>query len=69
MMPEPIRVTLLVTEALDALNVPYLVGGSLASAMYGVPRATMGADIIGRRRLRTAVAGYYRDVQSTMGPT
>ena len=46
MLPEPIAATLLVIEALDALGVPYLIGGSLASAVHGVARATMDADLV-----------------------
>ena len=33
---EPIAVTLLVIDALEALGVPYFIGGSLASAVHGV---------------------------------
>ena len=40
MLTEPIRVTLLVVEALNALSIPYFVGGSLATAVHGVARAT-----------------------------
>lgn len=46
MLAEPIAVTLIVTEALDALSVPYAIGGSLASAVHGVMRATMDADLV-----------------------
>lgn len=46
MSSEPITVTFLVIDALEALGVPYLLGGSMASALYGVPRATLDADII-----------------------
>jgi hypothetical protein len=53
-IPEPIAVTLLVIEALDDLGVPYLIGGSLASAVYGVPRATMDADLVADLRLEHA---------------
>jgi len=45
-LPEPIAVTLLVTEALEELNVPYFIGGSLASAVQGAARATMDADLV-----------------------
>lgn len=45
-LPEPIAVTLIVVEALEKLNVPYFIGGSLASAVQGVSRATMDADLI-----------------------
>jgi hypothetical protein len=46
MPDEPISVTFLVTDILENLNIPYFVGGSLASAIHGVSRATMDADII-----------------------
>ncbi len=43
---EPLETALRVVEALESLGVPYLIGGSLASAFYGVPRATLDADIL-----------------------
>jgi hypothetical protein len=46
MLSEPIAVTLLVIQALDALGVPYLIGGSLASAVHGVARATVDTDLV-----------------------
>ena len=46
MASQPIAVTLLVVDALEALDVPYLIGGSLASAVHGVVRATMDADLV-----------------------
>lgn len=33
-------------RALEALEVPYLVGGSFASSYHGVPRSTRDADLI-----------------------
>jgi hypothetical protein len=54
MLPEPVAVTLLVIEALDALGVPYLIGGSLASAVHGVARATADADLVADLRLEHA---------------
>ena len=45
MTSEPIAVTLIVIEALDSLGVRYAIGGSLASALHGVARATMDAEI------------------------
>ena len=45
-MTEQIAVTLVVTDALDALGVPYVIGGSLASALHGVMRATMDVDVV-----------------------
>ena len=46
MAAEPIAVTLLVIEALERLGVPYVIGGSLASALHGVVRATLDADLV-----------------------
>jgi hypothetical protein len=45
-LPEPIAVTLLVTDALERLRIAYFIGGSLASATQGVARATMDADLV-----------------------
>jgi hypothetical protein len=46
MLPEPIAVTLQVTGGLEQLGVPYFIGGSLASAIHGISRATMDVDLI-----------------------
>ena len=54
MLTEPIRVTLLVVEALNDLNIPYFVGGSLATAIHGVARATMDVDLIADMRAEHA---------------
>jgi len=43
---EPLEVTLLVTGTLEALAVPYFIGGSLASALYGMVRNTQDSDIV-----------------------
>jgi len=45
---EPITVSLLVVDVLKALGVPHLIGGSLASAVHGVVRATMDAHLLNR---------------------
>ena len=46
MLSEPLSVTMDVVRALDALKAPYLVGGSMASSLYGVVRATMDTDLV-----------------------
>ena len=46
MLPEPIAVTVLVTQVFEKLNIPYLIGGSLASTIYGIVRTTQDVDII-----------------------
>jgi hypothetical protein len=45
-LTEQMAVTLTVTEALEALGVTYVIGGSFASATHGVMRATMDADLV-----------------------
>jgi len=46
MLLEPVEVTLKVTNVLEKLSVPYLIGGSLASTLYGMVRTTQDSDII-----------------------
>jgi len=46
MLSEPVAVTLLVIEALESLDAPYLIGESLASAVHGVARATADTDLV-----------------------
>jgi hypothetical protein len=46
MLPEAVGVLMLVVEAFDRLHIPYLVGGSMASALHGVARSTIDADIV-----------------------
>ena len=49
MLSEPVAVTLQVINVLDMLGVPYLIGGSLASSVHGVVRATMDTDLVDLR--------------------
>ena len=51
MQNEPIEVTLKVTGVLEALGIPYIIGGSLASTLYGMLRTTQDSDIITEMRL------------------
>jgi hypothetical protein len=51
MQNEPVEVTLKVTGVFESLGVPYLIGGSLASALYGMVRTTQDADIVAEMRL------------------
>ncbi len=50
MQNEPVEVTLKVTYIFEKLSIPYLIGGSLASALYGMIRATQDADIVAEMR-------------------
>ena len=65
---EEMAALVVVVNALDALGVPYALGGSLASAVHGVVRATMDADLVADLRpehatpLTRALAGaFYAD--------
>jgi len=48
---EPIEVTLEVTHVFEELGIEYLIGGSLASAIYGIVRATQDSDIVAQMRI------------------
>ena len=50
-LTEPIAVTSLVVDLLESLDVPYLIGGSLASAVYGAVRTTMDVDLVAELRM------------------
>lgn len=47
---EPVEVTLKVTDVFEKLGVPYLITGSLASALYGMVRTTQDSDIVAEMR-------------------
>ncbi len=49
-LTEPIQITKQITKVLDDLGIPYLVGGSLASSLHGIPRSTHDVDIIANIR-------------------
>lgn len=51
MLPEAINVMMLVVDAFERMQIPYLVGGSMASAFYGVTRSTIDADFVADLRL------------------
>lgn len=46
MLSEPILVVARIVQAFDTLGIPYVVGGSLASSVYGIPRATQDVDLV-----------------------
>lgn len=45
-LADPLVATRVVARALETLGVRYLVGGSLASSLHGVPRSTQDADLV-----------------------
>ena len=50
MQNEPIEVTLKVTGIFEQLGVSYVIGGSLASTLYGMVRTTQDSDIVAEMR-------------------
>ena len=44
MLSKPIQVTLKVIKAFERPGIPYLIDGSLASAIHGIVRATCESD-------------------------
>jgi Uma2 family endonuclease len=51
MLSEPLLVVARIVAAFDQLSVSYAVGGSLASSVYGIPRATQDVDLVADLRL------------------
>lgn len=45
-LAEPVQITQQIAQDFDRLNIRYFVGGSLASSLHGVPRATQDVDIV-----------------------
>ena len=45
-LAEPVEITRRVTRVLEDLEIRYFVGGSLASSLHGIPRATQDVDIV-----------------------
>ncbi len=53
-MKSPLEVLLSVAQALDELEIPYLVVGSIASSMFGFSRATNDVDIVADIKIENA---------------
>ena len=45
-LAEPVEITRRIARVLEGLEIPYFVGGSLASSLHGIPRATQDVDIV-----------------------
>lgn len=63
-----VQATLPVIDAFEKLEIPYYIGGSVASSAYGIARATMDVDCIAMIDVEHAAAfvsllgkGYYAD--------
>lgn len=64
MLAEPLAVTLQVVDVLDRLDAPYWIGGSLASSLHGVARATLDSDMVADRA-REHVGGLTRALEES----
>ncbi|MBI4585030.1 MAG: hypothetical protein HY717_13540 [Planctomycetes bacterium] len=65
------QTALQVGAALEKLGVPFHLGGSLASSIHGLPRATLDADLVadlrpgqGRTLVRLLGSEFYADAQA-----
>jgi hypothetical protein len=68
MFSEPLLVVARIVAAFEKLSVQYVVGGSLASSVYGIPRATQDVDLVAALNLEHAepltadlIADFYID--------
>jgi hypothetical protein len=62
MLPDLVQVVARVVEVLEGAGVPCVVGGSLASSQFGIPRSTRDTDttqtsVIVTARARSIVQG------------
>lgn len=62
-LSEPLQVTTLLAQVLDELQIPYLVGGSLASSIHGIPRATQDVDVVADIKL-TQVKAFVKRLEN-----
>jgi hypothetical protein len=46
MLSEPLLIVARIASVFDALAIRYVVGGSLASSVYGIPRATQDVGVV-----------------------
>jgi len=63
MPTDAISVTVRVTRVLEMLGVPYFIGGSLASTLYGMVRTTQDSDIIAKLRSED-ISAFIKELQN-----
>jgi hypothetical protein len=76
MAADQIEVLLIVVRALETLEIPYVVGGSFASSIHGMARATRDTDVVAvikddqARGFANELQGeFYADAQAIMRAT
>ncbi len=69
--PEYFVAALKVVDVLESLGVPYLIGGSVASGIHGIPRSTQDVDLVVEMALHHAESfvaalapGFYADLRA-----
>lgn len=55
-LSQPVAVALRIGAALDSLGIDWYVGGSVASSLHGIPRATQDVDLVADIRFDQAQA-------------
>jgi hypothetical protein len=50
-LTDPLSVIRILTDIFEKLSIKYLIGGSLASSLYGIPRATQDVDVVADIRM------------------
>ncbi len=55
-LAEPVQVTQQIAQTFERFGIRYLVGGSLASSLHGIPRATQDVDIVADIKLNQVVS-------------
>lgn len=71
-LPDVLAIAVDVANRLEAVSVPYVIGGSLASSVHGEPRATMDVDVVAdlrpeaiARLIAALRPDYYVDEEAT----
>jgi len=45
-LSDPLSVVKILTDIFETIKIQYLIGGSLASSLHGIPRATQDVDVV-----------------------
>jgi len=64
-MPDIVVAIALIIDTLKQLNIPYQIGGSVASSAHGLPRLTIDADIVADLKLEH-VQPLVRDLEAVV---
>jgi hypothetical protein len=72
-LPDALRATFEVARVLEELRIQYLVGGSIASSVHGIPRSTEDADLVADLRpqdvqpfVAALTAAFYIDAERVL---